>query len=237
MRRSRTTQSGNPVRLTLTCMFLLLSLFLFTAPSCSAYNETKLSASDGTSGDYFAHAVATGAKIVVVGAPYANSNKGAVYIYQYNGNNWAETKLAPNSPAGVGYFGYSVAVSGNSIVVGAPYSNAQKGAIFIYRYNGINWEETRFTASDGAEQDYFGYSVVISGKTVVAGAPYAGSRKGKAYVYQNDGINWAETKLTASGGAEGDLFGYSVALSGNSVIVNAPYADRNKGAVYIFTLE
>jgi hypothetical protein len=236
MKQSRIARYRVPALLTPICIFLFASLFFFTVPVCGAYNETRITASDGTPNAYFGQAVATGEKMIVVGAPYADSNKGAVYVYRYDGDAWVETKLS-GKDTGIVQFGHSVAVSGNIIVVGAPYGNSRKGAIYIYRYNGLNWEETRITASDGAERDCFGYSVTISGKTVVAGAPYADSDKGKAYVYKYDGLNWTETKLTASDGTEGDHFGYSVAISGNLVIVQAPHSKFSKGATYIYSPE
>ena len=93
-------------------------------------------------------------------------------------------------------------------------------------------QEAKLTASDGAAGDDFGYSVAISGNTVVVGAPYAtvggNADQGAAYVFTESGSGWANmtqtAKLTASDGAAGDDFGGSVSISGNTVVVGAPYA-------------
>ena len=90
-------------------------------------------------------------------------------------------------------------------------------------------QTAKLTASDGAAGDYFGYSVSISGNTVVVGASATvgtNSYQGAAYVFTEPGSGWANmtqtAKLTASDGAAGDDFGNSVSISGNTVVVGAP---------------
>ncbi|HMA83251.1 MAG TPA: FG-GAP repeat protein, partial [Candidatus Thermoplasmatota archaeon] len=90
----------------------------------------------------------------------------------------------------------------------------------------------KITASDGAEDDYFGFSVSISGDTIVVGAPYEDvndDNNGSAYVFTRNNQtadDWGQVKkLTASDGAAGDQFGFSVSISGDTIVVGAPYED------------
>ena len=104
----------------------------------------------------------------------------------------------------------------------------------------VHAAEVKITASDGAERDSFGRSVVISGDYAVVGAYLddgAGQYSGSAYIFKRDGTAWIEQdKITASDGAEGDFFGVSVAISGDYAVVGATgsgNADARSGA-YIF---
>ena len=101
--------------------------------------------------------------------------------------------------------------------------------------------ETKLTASDGAEGDVFGYSVSLSKDTIIVGAyrdDDKGTSSGSAYVFVGDKKGWSEeAKLTAGDGAEGDVFGYSVSVSKDTIVVGA-YGDDDKGSVsgsaYVF---
>ena len=143
------------------------------------------------------------------------------------------------------YFGYSVSISGDYAIVGA-YGDENKGtdsgSIYIFKRTGPTWAQTQMlTAADGAANDFFGYSVSISGDYAIVGAygdDNKGADSGSIYIFKRDGALWAQTQmLTAADGAAGDYFGYSVSISGDYAIVGA-YGDNNKGAdsgsVYIF---
>ena len=145
------------------------------------------------------------------------------------------------------YFGYSVSISGDTVVVGA-HEDDDKGAVYVFERDeggSDNWGEVKkITASDGAVGDAFGHSAAISVDAVVIGAHYDddnGDSSGAAYIYYRDrgGTgNWGEVKkITASDGEYLDIFGYSVSISVDTVVVGAPYEDeqgQNKGAAYIF---
>ncbi len=141
--------------------------------------------------------------------------------------------------------GKAVSIDGNFAIVGAPFDSdngSSSGSAYIYHYNGSNWVELqKLIASDGADSDYFGYSVSISGDYAIVGA-YGdddhGSSSGSAYIYHYNGSNWIEQqKITASNGADGSFFGYTVSISGNNAIVGALLHDviyGREGSVYIF---
>ena len=144
---------------------------------------------------------------------------------------------------------YSVAVSGATIAAGAPYAtvngNQYQGAVYVFTRAGGTWTQAaKLTASDGAANNYLGYSVAVSGSTIAAGAPGAGAgadgntEQDAVYVFTRAGGTWTQAaKLTD--GAAGDNLGFSVAVSGTTIAAGAPgpYVDdgAGQGAVYVFT--
>lgn len=159
-------------------------------------------------------------------------------------SDWIEQKLIAFDGADDDVFGCCVSIDGNYAIVGAPHDDdngENSGSAYILKNNGTSWiEEQKLTASDGAESDLFGYYVSISGDYAIVGAPYdddKGEMSGSAYIFKNTGSNWIEEqKLTASDGAESDLFGF-VSINEDYAIIGAPYNDdmgSNTGAVYIF---
>ncbi len=156
-----------------------------------------------------------------------------------------ETKLTAADAASSDMFGNSVSLSGDTAVVGA-YRNDDAGGesgsayVFIRDAGGAWGQQAKLTASDGAADDYFGWAVSIDGNTAVVGAyvddDSAGVNQGSAYVFVRDaGDSWSEqAKLLASDAEADDLFGASVSIHGDTVMVGA--SDDNKaGAVYAFT--
>jgi hypothetical protein len=152
-----------------------------------------------------------------------------------------QTLTASDGEAG-DHFGRSVAVSGNVAVVGAAENGDNSGSAYVFRYDGASWnQEQKLTASDGATDDLFGYSVAVSGNVAVVGAVLDddnGTDSGSAYVFRYDGASWnQEQKLTALDGWPDHYFGISVAVCGNVAVVGALWDDYNgtdKGSVYVF---
>jgi len=212
--------------------------------------------------------VAISGDTVVVGAEEEDGtgyNFGAAYLFERNqggADNWGEVKkLTASDGADDDRFGCSVAISGDTVVVGAygeDGAGATRGAAYVYERNydpsnpstplADNWGQVKkLTASDGEDYDGFGNSVAISGDTVAVGASGedgAGNYRGAAYLFERNwggADNWGEVqKLTASDGADDDHFGFSVAISGDTVVVGARYKDgagTNRGAAYVFSLQ
>jgi hypothetical protein len=176
-------------------------------------------------------------------------------IYPITIDPFIESKklMASDGAGAVGdNFGYSVSISGDTVIVGAQYdgdNGNRAGAAFIFSRNQGGWVQVqKLTAGDGAEDDQFGTSVSISGDTAIVGAPWNNgpppdetSNLGAAYIFsRNEGgaDNWGQVqKLTAGDAAYSDAFGYSVSISGDTAIVGAKWADAtrsNSGAAYIF---
>lgn len=215
------------------------------------FRGAKLYARDGAAEDYFARSVALGDEYAVVGASH-NDNRngtdaGAAYIFARSGNDWIEqAKIMADDGAEGDVFGYSVAIEGDYLVVGAPWTDdlgIESGAAYVYKRDGVNWvQQAKLTASDGGEDNRFGISVAISGDYVLVGAFFDddfGTRSGSAYIFKRSGTSWTEQAiLKASEGAEGDWFGVSVSIDGDFAAIGSRYDDNdngtNAGGVYIF---
>jgi hypothetical protein len=210
--------------------------------------EAKLVASDGAADDRFGHAVAVHGDLVAVGACGDDDNgdySGAAYLYRFDGDSWVEeSKVVASDGAPFDYFGFSIAVHGDLLVVGArgpSDDGGRPGAAYMYRRDGSTWlEETKVSGSE-ASQDYFGYTVAGADDLAVVGAIWdeeKGEKAGAAHVYRFDGSDWSEEeKLLASDGAPGDWFGSSVSISGDTVLVGASWEDHgvaDAGAAYVY---
>ncbi|MFC1968587.1 Ig-like domain-containing protein, partial [Chloroflexota bacterium] len=218
----------------------------------------KLTASDGAAGDDFGISVSISGDTIVIGAGGDDDNgdgSGSAYVFERNqggADNWGEVqKLTASDGAAFDGFGYSVSVSGDTIVVGAGGDDDNgngSGSAYVFERNqggADNWGEVqKLTASDGAGFDFFGWSVSISGDTIVVGAwgdDDNGWSSGSAYIFernQGGADNWGEVqKLTASDGAVGDAFGHSVSISNDTIVVGARWDDDNgedSGSAYVF---
>ena len=221
----------------------------------------KLTALDGAAYDSFGWATSISGDTILVGAREDDddgSNSGSAYVFERNqpaADQWGEVKkLTASDGAGGDLFGYSVSISGDTVVVGAygdDDSGADSGSAYVFERNepaANQWSEVKkLTASDGAASDYFGFAVSINGDTVVVGAFYDdnanGSDAGSAYAFQRDeggADNWGEvTKLTASDGAADDYLGVSVFVSGDTIVVGAEGDDdkgETSGSAYVFQI-
>ncbi|MHC5543864.1 FG-GAP repeat protein, partial [Singulisphaera rosea] len=207
-----------------------------------------ITASDGTAGGGFGSSVAISGNILVVGVgsgALIDNSPGAAYVYVASGNAWNQVaKLTASDSAAGNRFGSSVAISGNTIVVGAPEamvgSNSGQGAAYLFTLTGSSWTQaTELTAGDGVAHDLFGSSVAISGNTILVGAEDATATQGTlfsppgpgaVYVFTGAGSSWTQAaRLAASDGASGNQFGESVSLSGNTAAIGAA------NTTYIFT--
>jgi hypothetical protein len=199
-------------------------------------------ASDGQVGDHFGESVAISGNYAVVGASLAtigaNDNQGCAYVFFYNGTTWAEqAKLTAADGAADDNFGKSVFISGDYVVVGAPFDNAgissNQGSAYIFLRSGTNWsQQVKINASDGTAGDQFGTSVGINGNYIVVGANGddvgANANEGSAYFFVRSGVSWTQQDhVVAPFGAAGDGFGASVAISGDFAVIAAPGDDVN----------
>ena len=159
----------------------------------------KLTASDAAEQDRFGSSVAISGDILVVGSPFdddAGSLSGSAYVFQRDGHGWSEVaKLRAADAATNDLFGDSVAISGQTIVVGASRDDdgaSDSGSAYVFRSDDdwVTWSQVaKLRADDAATADQFGSSVAISGDILVVGSPLdddAGSGSGSAYVFQRD---------------------------------------------------
>ncbi len=210
------------------------SAYVFRFDGTSWAQEQKLTASDRGDVNEFGRSVSMGADVAVVGSPLVGGT-GAAYVYRFDGTSWfEEQKLTASDAAGGDYFGFSVSVFGDALMVGAVADDG-KGAAYLYRFDGTSWvEEQKLTASDGGAGASFGI-VSMTSDAAIIGA-YGGA--GAAYIFGFDGTSWVEEhKLTASDGAGGDSFGTSVSLSGDAALIGAFGDDGQRGSAYVFRFD
>jgi hypothetical protein len=222
------------------------SAYIFKYDGATWSEEQKLTASDGNERDHFGSSVSLSGDYAIVGADGDDdkgSDSGSAYIFKRDGTTWSqEDKLTASDGAVNDDFGYSVSISGDYAIVGAMYDD-DWGSAYIFKREGTAWsEQQKLNASDGAENDYFGDSVFISGDYAIVGADGdddKGSDSGSAYIFKYDSTTWSEqAKLTASDGAEYNYFGGSVSISGYKAIVGAHYDDDRgsaSGSAYIWS--
>jgi hypothetical protein len=211
--------------------------YVFVRSGNAWTQQAKLTASDGASGDYFGWSVSLSGNTALVGAFGNASDAGAAYVFVQSGGVWTQQQeLTASDGASGDEFGWFVSVSGNTVLVGAPY-HASNGAAYVFVLSNGTWtQQPELTASDGASGDDFGYSVSLSGNTVLVGAPYHAGN-GAAYVFVNSSGAWSQqTELSNNDGASGDEFGYSVSVSGNTALVGAPFKATATGTVYTYQI-
>jgi alpha-tubulin suppressor-like RCC1 family protein len=268
--------------------------YVFVRSSGAWTQQAYLKASQVTAQDFFGCSVAVSGDTVVVGAYQEGSSttginstpnegasySGAAYVFVRSSGVWSQQAYLKASQVSVANrFGISVAVSEDTVVVGAnledsstpginstPNEGAEDaGAAYVFVRSGVTWiQQAYLKASQVTEFDHFGYSVAVSGDTVVVGAYWedssttginstpdeAADNAGAAYVFVRSSGVWSQQAyLKASQVTAQDYFGYSVAVSGDTVVVGAPREDSsstginstanegatNAGAAYIFT--
>ncbi len=210
-----------------------------------------LTSSDGESNDNFGISVSISGDNIVVGAD-GNDDSGSVYVFEKPATGWinmTETaKLTSSDGAQADYFGISVSISGDNIVVGAygdDENGSYSGSAYVFEKPATGWvnmtETAKLIASDGSIYDNFGESVSISGDNIVVGADRYDNYKGSAYVFEKPATGWVNmtetAKLTASDAEAHDEFGVSVSISGDNIVVGAKGDDdknTNSGSAYIF---
>jgi len=227
---------------------LVCCLFAVTAPARAALatgsvpliitEQTKLFPS-GEAGA-FGHSVAVSGDTAVVGSTFngpMGQFTGAAYIFVRNGSSWSEqARLSDDNP----FFGGSVAISGETVVVGAIADpGTSSGAAYVFVRDGSSWSlQAKLSPADSSLLNPvpFGGSVAIDGDTAIVGHTDSfGGGPGTAYVFVRSGSSWSEqARLFASDGEVWAAFGSSVAISGDSVAVGARYRQDFRGAAYIF---
>lgn len=217
-------------------------------------SRQKLVANNGAAEDNFGNSVAISGDTAVIGSPYedlgAANDQGAAYVYIRDGSGWQfQAKLTAADGAAGDALGTSVAISAETIIVGAQGDNisvnADQGSAYVFTRSGTSWsQQAKIVANDGEENDNFGQSAAITGDYAIIGARFDGNganlQQGSAYIYLRNGTTWTrQDKLIASDGASDDFFGGAVAIVGTSVIIGAAGddigANTNQGSAYVFT--
>jgi hypothetical protein len=202
--------------------------------------QQKLMASDGVTTAQFGFAVSLDDDTAVVGANGDDApglpDAGSAYVFLRSGAVWSEQqKLAAPDGAPDDRLGYSISISGDTVVAGARLDDVlgslDAGSADVFVRSGTTWsEQQKLTGSvSGAAFELFGASVSVDWDTAVIGAERdataAGMDAGAAYVFVRSGTAWSEQqKLLASDGGPGHVFGGSVSVSGDTLVVGARLA-------------
>ena len=241
------------------------AVYVFSEPASGWTNETQtavLTASDGGAYDHLGGSVAISGSMIIAGAPGkqigSNEAQGTVYLFSEPASGWAnETQTAELTASDGGFgdgLGTSVAVSGSTIIAGAPFhevgSNVGQGAVYVFSEPASGWADAtqtaELTATDGGTHDLLGFSVAIQGSTIVAGAPLhqegVNPGPGAVYVFIEPTSGWGNAtqsaELSASGSGTGLDLGRSVAIADSIIVAGAPQetvgANLDEGALYVF---
>jgi hypothetical protein len=226
---------------------LAAAILLQATVSAQPIPQGRLTASNGAANDQLGRTLDLDGDVAVVAA----KNGVFPYVWERIDGSWQQvTQLDPGEPIGSVIYGYSVAVSGQIIAVGAPESPSagpRRSGVHMFEKIGGVWTHTgKLTVDEDQTNDYFGGALDLSGDRLVVGAEGANvgmaQLQGAAYVFVKGPTGWAlEDKLVGADGSTYDLFAQSVTIEGDRVVVGcsgadnglgSPYSDA--GAVYVF---
>ncbi|HEX5689201.1 MAG TPA: FG-GAP repeat protein, partial [Roseiflexaceae bacterium] len=212
--------------------------------------QQRLAAADGSGGDFFGHAVALSGNTALVGAPYDNQSRGSAYVFVRNGAVWTQqARLFAQDGGAFDYFGGSVALKGDTALVGAVYgpgsASSDQGAAYVFFRVGTSWNlQQKLNANENTTGAQFGASVALDGNTALVGAfsyalPTTNNRAGAAFVFtRSNSLLWTQqARLTVAEGEYDDYFGIAVALEGDTALIGAPrhtVTTASQGAAYVF---
>jgi len=247
--------------------------YVFVRSDGTWTQQAYLKASNPSASDEFGSSVAISGDTVAIGAYLEDSastgvngtqgdesatNAGAVYVFTRDGITWSQQAYLKASNTGANdRFGREVAISGDTLIAGAYFEDsiatgingdetsngaADSGAAYIFVRNGLTWSQQAYVKASNTEgADFFGWSVGISGDTVVVGARDESSAattingdgtnntaadSGAAYVFVRSGMSWSQQAyLKASNTDPTDRFGWSVSISGDAIVVGARQED------------
>jgi hypothetical protein len=234
--------------------------YIYVEPANGWGNMTEtaiLSPSDGHESYIFGSSVALSGNVAVIGADGANDAVGSAYVFVEPAGGWvnmSETaELAASDGTFVNFFGLSVAISGTTIAVGAPYENigshTEQGGTYVFVQPTAGWQDmtetAKLTTSIEGSRGLFGYSVSASGNAILVGAPNvnvgSNTAQGMAYIFEKPSTGWASTAQPStkfSAGTQGSNFGESVVLAAANAVIGAPTGlsntEKNVGAAYVF---
>ncbi|MCH7849873.1 MAG: hypothetical protein IIB53_16115 [Planctomycetes bacterium] len=200
--------------------------------------------------DIFGFAVAVTGNVIVLGAPGADApefESGAAYVFRYDplAAQWAHETTLTASDGDMGdIFGFSVAIDGDVILIGARDDENDglfhSGSAYVFRYDPdtSGWvEEAKLTDPNAKEDDLFGVSVSIKGDVALIGAhgnDHLYNLSGSAFVFRREGLKWSlDAELADFDNPHVRWFGFSVSLADGVALIGAPEDDGQTGAAYV----
>jgi hypothetical protein len=216
------------------------AVYVFRKYGDSWHFEDKVVSPSPQSKDNFGRALAVQGDLLVVTARKNSAEKGAAYVYMNTSDGWIyQENLEASDSADGDYFGQSVDLQGNFMVIGAR-NTEDAGGFYLFRQSRNEWIEImKVTPPDGNLDDQYGFAIAIAGDKIVVSArradPAGLNNAGAVYVYsmRGDTVELV-TKLMANDAMAKDEFGQSVAIAGNIIAVGAWKDDTSKGSIYLF---
>lgn len=214
------------------------------AQPCDPLQIAKLRSMTPSQGEDIGVSIAISGDTVIVGTQGNDlgTNSGSAYIYVRNGNQWIqEAKLLADDGFANALFGSSVAINGDTAVIGAGEST---GSAYVFtRTNGVWTQQAKLLSNNASPGDRFGTSVAIDGNTILVGSPFdtnnSINRSGAVYVYIVSGNTWILESIIPSGSTTSfAAFGAAVTLEGDTAVIGAWNDDgfsANSGSVSVFT--
>jgi hypothetical protein len=206
--------------------------------------QAYLKAANAGADDSFGASVAVAGDTVVVGAPYEDGssatryddnaqNAGAAYVFARVNGTWNQQAYLKAAPVATGAgFGLSVAISGETIVIGAPAeaygSYSRVGAAYVFGISNGAWTQQARLASPYLTFANFGQHVAVDGGTIVVGSGVSQL----PVVFVRSGLSWIEQAQLSP--TTGSAPGTAVGISGDTIVVGAPNEDCSGGAAYVF---
>lgn len=223
------------------------SVRVFTRSGTTWTQQAVLTPNDAAAGDRFGTAVAIAGNTVAVGATHDDTpggilNAGSVTIFTRSGTTWTQqAKHTAGNAAQDDHFGKSVALAGDTLLIGADNKNNGSGVAYVFLRNAGTWsQQAELIAATLQPNDSFGCSVALSGDTALIGTEgddqaATDMNEGCAYVFLRNGSTWTQqAQLIASDTQTDHAFGTAVALTGDSALIGATGSDGYRGAAYVF---
>lgn len=224
--------------------------YIFRYDGMAWNEEAKLTASDGHENAAFGSSVALTNNLAFVGAMYQDDPErycGAVYVFEYDGQQWMETqKLVPSDATDFGCFGYSMSLDGNRLLIGATQEEPDfgvKGKAYVFEYDGVAWVERHILEpADGVPGDSFAVSLALDGNHALIGRLWDNQNErgyGSVYAYRFNGVNWVEEQKVESPNQDVHTYmGYAVAMEGGTAVFGA-FGESDQfnscGGAYIYS--
>lgn len=220
-----------------------IAALTLAAPGVPDTEMDSFVADDSVQDDLFGASIAidAGGAYLIVGAPGVESSAGAAYVFKRNrdGTYTQIDTLLPDDAEADDLFGASVAIQKDLVMVGAPGDDAAEGAAYVFKRqrDGSYLQIDKLTAEDNAADDLFGSSISFDKNVAVIGAPGDESSAGSAYIFRQLSTGaWDQlTRIEADDAAADALFGASVAVLKETILIGAPGAN-DTGAAYIYNL-
>jgi len=199
--------------------------------------QQELTATGGGASDQFGYSVSASGDTAIIGARTGNSGFGAAYAFVRSSGVWSQqAELTASDGGHFDFFGGSVSLAGDTVLIGASGKNSSQGAAYVFARSGSDWtQQQKLTALDGGSGDQFGVAVSLSGGTAAIGAVGRSTYQGAVYIFGGSSGGWSQQQeIAADDGAAHDDFGSAVAVAADTVVIGAWDKNSAVGVSYIY---